>query len=213
MDVQIDLRVAELLASRLCHDLVGPIGAVNNGLELLEDEDVGMSDDALELTAGSARQAANALQFYRLAYGMAGSRLGADPSELRELVAGHLASGKATLDWAVERAPEGAPDGLPKLLLNLIALAEECLPRGGGLAASLAEIPGGVEVAVTAAGEGAGLRADAAAGLADSVVVDELTPRSVQGYFTRLLAKRVGADLGIDTPGPDTLKFSVTIAS
>ena len=36
MDQQIDLRVAELMASRLCHDLVGPIGAVNNGLELME---------------------------------------------------------------------------------------------------------------------------------------------------------------------------------
>ena len=68
MAFQIDMRVAELLASRLCHDLVGPIGAVNNGMELLEDEDLGMSEDAIQLSATSARQAANLLQFYRLAY-------------------------------------------------------------------------------------------------------------------------------------------------
>ena len=61
MAFQIDMQVAELLASRLCHDLVGPIGAVNNGMELLEDEDLGMSEDAIQLSASSARQAANLL--------------------------------------------------------------------------------------------------------------------------------------------------------
>src|SRR3546814_3632269 len=73
MDIKIDLRVAELLASRLCHDLVGPIGAVGNGLELLGDEEFGMADDAMKLTTSSARQASHILQFFRLAYGMAGA--------------------------------------------------------------------------------------------------------------------------------------------
>ncbi len=99
MAFQIDMRVAELLASRLCHDLVGPIGAVNNGMELLEDEDLGMSEDAIQLSASSARQAANLLQFYRLAYGMAGGRIGGDFGALQELAAGFLASTKTTLDW------------------------------------------------------------------------------------------------------------------
>ncbi len=95
MDFLIDMRVAELLASRLCHDLVGPIGAVNNGMELLEDEDLGMSDDAIQLSASSARQAANILQFYRLAYGMAGGRIGGGLGDLRELATGFLASSNA----------------------------------------------------------------------------------------------------------------------
>ncbi len=76
MDVQIDLRVAELLASRLCHDLVGPIGAVNNGMELLEDSDLDMAQDAVRLAGNSAEHASTLLQFFRLAYGMAGSRQG-----------------------------------------------------------------------------------------------------------------------------------------
>src|SRR3546814_21091256 len=90
MDIKIDRRVAELLASRLCHDLVGPIGAVGNGLELLGDEEFGMADDAMKLTTSSARQASHIMQFCRLAYGMAGARVGADYSAIRDLSAALL---------------------------------------------------------------------------------------------------------------------------
>ncbi len=209
----IDMRVAELLASRLCHDLVGPIGAVNNGMELLEDEDLGMSDDAIQLSASSARQAANILQFYRLAYGMSGGRIGGGLDDLRELATGFLASSKTTLDWTMVGQPAGElPEGLGKLLLNVIVLGEECLPRGGTLGVSLAEGPAGLEIAVTANGTGARLREESQFVLADDVVIDELTPRNVHGYFTRLLAQRMGSDLIIDSPGADRLRLSVTLA-
>jgi histidine phosphotransferase ChpT len=208
----IDMRVAELLASRLCHDLVGPIGAVNNGLELLEDEDLGMSDDAIQLSASSARQAANLLQIFRLAYGMAGARIGDDLGNLRDLATGFLASGKTMLDWTAVGPPAGnTPDGLGKLLLNLIVLGEECLPRGGTLGVSLAERPAGLEVAVTANGTGARLREESQLVLVDDAVIEELTPRNVHGYFTRLLAQRMGSDLAIDSPGIDSLRLSVTL--
>ncbi len=209
----IDMRVAELLASRLCHDLVGPIGAVNNGMELLEDEDLGMSDDAIELAASSARQAANLLQFFRLAYGMAGVRIGGDLGDLRELATGFLASSKTALDWtAVGQPAEETPGGLGKLLLNLIVLGEECLPRGGTLGVSLAEGMAGLEVAVTANGTGARLREESQLVLADDVVIEELTPRNVHGYFTRLLAQRMGSDLIIDSPGADSMRLSVMLS-
>ncbi len=212
MAFQIDMRVAELLASRLCHDLVGPIGAVNNGMELMADEDLGMSDDALRLAANSARQAANILQFYRLAYGMAGARIGDELSDLRELAAGFLASSKTTLDWAVRQAPADMPDGLGKLLLNMIGLAREALPRGGTLSISLLEGPAGLDASVTATGAGAKIREENRPALADDVAIEELTPRNVQGYFTRLLAQRMGSDLTIDSPSSDSLRFSVTLA-
>ena len=209
----IDMRVAELLASRLCHDLVGPIGAVNNGMELLEDEDLGMSDDAIQLAASSARQAANILQFYRLAYGMSGGRIGGDLGGLRELATGFLASSKTTLDWTMVGQPAGEmPEGLGKLLLNVIVLGEECLPRGGTLGVSLAEGPAGLELAVTANGTGARLREESEFVLADDVVIEELTPRNVHGYFTRLLAQRMGSDLIIDSPGADRMRLSVMLS-
>ena len=112
MDLTIDIRVAELLASRLCHDLVGPIGAVNNGIELMQDDSFGMADDALSLAAKSADQASNILQFFRLAYGMAGHRQGSDFGPVRDLVAGFLSHSKAELDWSSGAIPEGTPDGL-----------------------------------------------------------------------------------------------------
>ncbi len=209
----IDLRVAELLTSRLCHDLVGPIGAVNNGMELLEDEDLGMSDDAIQLSASSARQAANLLQFYRLAYGMASARIGDDLGNLRELAIGFLASSKTMLDWSAVGQPAGeTPDGLGKLLLNVIVLGDECLPRGGTLGVSLVEGAAGLEVGVTANGTGARLREESQLVLADDMVIEELTPRNVHGYFTRLLAQRMGSELIVDTPGADSLRLSVTLA-
>ncbi len=209
----IDMRVAELLASRLCHDLVGPIGAVNNGMELLEDEDLGMSDDAIQLSANSARQAASILQFYRLAYGMTCGRIGDDLGDLRQLATGFLATSKTPLDWPTVEQPAGdMPEGLGKLLLNVIVLGEECLPRGGTLGVSLAEGPAGLEVAVTAQGTGARLREESQIVLIDDMVIEELTPRNVHGYFTRLLAQRMGSDLNIDSPGADAVRLSVTLA-
>jgi histidine phosphotransferase ChpT len=210
--MKIDLRVAELLTSRLCHDLVGPIGAVGNGLELLGDEEFGMADDAMKLTTSSARQASNILQFFRLAYGMAGARVGPDYAQLRDLSAALLEPSRTKLDWAAVQAPEGAPDGLAKVLLNMVALGHEALPRGGRLKVAIASAPGSVEARVTAEGQDAHLRPESLAGLQDNVNLDEMTPRGVHGYFTRLVAKRLGGDLVLETPGPDSLMLRVAVA-
>lgn len=213
MDLKIDVRVAELLTSRLCHDLVGPIGAVGNGLELLADDEFGMAEDAMKLTTNSARQASNILQFFRLAYGMAGARVGADYSQIRDLSAALLETSRTRLQWTAVQAPDGAPDGLPKLVMNMIALGHEALPRGGDLVVEINPAPGGVEAAVTVSGQDAHLRPEALAGLQDTVDIDELTPRGVHGYFTKLMAKRLGSDLEIETLGADRLKFRALVTA
>ena len=213
MEMTVDLRVAELLASRLCHDLVGPIGAVGNGLELLADDEFGMADDAMQLTGNSARQASAILQFYRLAYGMAGARVGSDYSQLRDLTAALLASSKSELDWPTIQAPDGIPDGSGKLILNMVALAQEALPRGGKLAVSVAKGQGGFELQVTATGQDAHLRPECLAGLNDPVDMDELTPRGVHSYFTRIVAQRLGSTLEVATQGEGCLTFKVTLSA
>lgn len=213
MDLKIDVRVAELLASRLCHDLVGPIGAVGNGLELLADDEFGMAEDAMQLTTNSARQASNILQFFRLAYGMAGARVGADYTQIRDLSAALLETSRTKLDWTAVTAPEGAPDGIAKLVLNMIALAHEALPRGGTLNVDIAPGGGGIDCVVNAAGQDAHLRPETLAGLQDEINLEELSPRGVHGYFTRTVAKRLGSDLVIETPGPDSVQFRVTLAT
>lgn len=208
MSFKIDLRVAELLASRLCHDLVGPVGAVNNGLELLADEDVTGDAESVALVSRSARHAGNILQFYRLAYGLAGQALNSDLSEPKRLTERFLGDGKVKLDWQAVSLPQDAPEGLPKLLLNLIALAVEALPRGGTIVVAVSS---GWTLEVTAVGEGAALRPETAAALVPDTSVENLTPRQVQGYFTALLAGRLGGRLSTE-PADNRVLFTATIS-
>ena len=101
-----DLRIAELLCSRLCHDLVSPIGAVNNGVELME-EFGGASDEAMALIGASGKQAARRLQYYRIAFGLAGSQIAQSLDDTKAVVTGFLEGGKVAADWdpATTQAP------------------------------------------------------------------------------------------------------------
>jgi histidine phosphotransferase ChpT len=211
MELKIDMRVAELLASRLCHDLVGPIGAVNNGMELMEDESFGMADDAMALAANSAEQASTLLQFYRLAYGMAGQRHGGDVEPIRALAASFLTHSKTELDWPSGPIPEGMPEGAMKMLLNLIVLAAEALPRGGTVGVAMSRGGGGLELEVKAVGADAGLREEAKAGMVEDVAVENLTPRNVHGYFTQQLAKRLGGKLSTEEISRGALRLAVAL--
>lgn len=208
MTLQIDLQVAELLASRLCHDLVGPIGAVSNGIELLADGDTDMADDALQLSSRSAGQANVLLQFYRMAYGMAGNRQGGDLAPMRELAQQFFSHQKSSLEWAESPAPPGLPESAGKLILNMLVLAAESLPRGGTVGVLLSKDGEASEIAVVAVGADAGLRDEMRSGLKEDVSVEDLTPRSVHGYFTRLLARRMGGSLEAVPAGPGQLRIS-----
>ena len=158
MDVQIDLRVVELLSSRLCHDLVGPVGAVNNGLELLEDGIDDMGPEAMKLAAESGARAARSLQYFRFAYGMAGSRVGGKLDELRDLAAGFFGNEKVKLSWPAQDVPAEVPEDLGKLLLNMLLIGAEALPMGGGLAVEIAAGEGSLRAGGTATGERAAVR-------------------------------------------------------
>ncbi|MGH6962375.1 MAG: histidine phosphotransferase family protein, partial [Dongiaceae bacterium] len=137
MGVKVDLRVLELLASRVCHDLISPIGAVGNGLELLEDADDEMNADALKLSANCVRRASALLEFFRMAYGTAGSDTGLRWETAKQLAEGLVDGPKTTLVWGA--APDGlnVPAMAPKLALNLVLLGTEVLPRGGEIVVAL----------------------------------------------------------------------------
>ncbi|WP_020592232.1 histidine phosphotransferase family protein [Kiloniella laminariae] len=199
MSDQVDFRVLELLTSRLCHDLVGPVGAVNNGLELMEDDSFGMAADALKLATGSAVQAAATLQFYRIAYGLAGSRLGSDFATLNQLASNYLKHTKAEFNWPNLTVPEGLPEDGGKILLNLIAFGLEMLPRGGVITAHSGEADNRTFVAVTVAGESVAIREEVRYAISEKVDPGELTPRNVHAYFTRFLAQRRGSDLLVNS--------------
>ena len=206
----VDLRVFEILASRLCHDIVGPVGAVNNGMEILEDDDPDMTEDALALVANSARQASDALQFYRLAYGMAGAQLGNELSDVVRITERYLSKSKALLEWSQASLPLSAPSGTGKLLLNMTALASECLPRGGSISVSVRETSLGAALMVVARGQGAALRDELTGVFEEGVDVEDLSPRNIQGYFTAHLARALGATLKIASE-PDRMIFEVEL--
>lgn len=214
LDNPLDVRVLELLVSRLCHDMVSPIGAVNNGIELIKEIGEEMGEQATDLIAQSGRLAAARLQCFRLAYGSAGGQRSVGVLEIREIADGWLAGGKAAMDWRVEPAalPAEPPVGWAKLLLNAIMLADEALGFGGSIvvASDRADRSGGV--LITATGRGAALGDERRGALDGAVPADALTPRTVHAYATGLFARHYGLALTCEQPAPDRLVLRLATA-
>src|ERR1700749_4562822 len=127
------LELAALLCSRGCHDLISPVGAIVNGLEVLDDNPKPEDREfALDLIRKSARTASARLQFCRLAFGAAGSA-GAeiDPGDAEKMARGHIEDGKTTIAWNLPRLL--LPKNRVKLLLNMMVIAQHTIPRGGTL--------------------------------------------------------------------------------
>jgi histidine phosphotransferase ChpT len=205
----IDLRVAELLASRMCHDLISPIGAVTNGIELIEEEGGKIAADALDLAGRSARQASRLLQFYRIAFGLGGSFSGSRLSEVRDLAEGFLSGSRHKLDWP------GSPEdplasGLGKLILNMVLVAADCLPRGGRIGVAMQGSEGWTAAAVTAEGD-VRVSEEIRSAMSDAADPQALTPRTVQAYFTALIAIRAGGELITAEPDAQTLRLTVAV--
>jgi histidine phosphotransferase ChpT len=201
-----DLEFAALLVSRVCHDLVSPVGAVVNGLEVLEDEtDLAMRADALRLVAASAEQAAARLQFARIAFGAAGSA-GAelDLTEVGRIMSGLLKGGKVELLW---RAPIlNWPKDWAKLLMNVVLAAAECLPRGGKVIVETEGDGRSPRFKITATGMVARLSAEAERALSGEPA-GMLDGRSIQPYLTYQLAKGLNAGLTV-TPAENEVRFT-----
>src|SRR5579859_5883548 len=180
-------RLAELLCARLCHDLAGAVGAVSAGAELLAEEGPAspMAAEAVSLLADSAASMTARLRFLRLALGNASASA---PNEARALAAAFLEKGfpqgEWKLDWPMGQAAAKSPDQA-KLLLNLVCLAQDCLPRGGVIAVR----PG--DAALVAARGAALTQSESVQGLA-AADLSALGPRSGQGAYTAFLAARLG---------------------
>ena len=183
----IDMRVCELLSARLCHDLAGPIAAIANGAERLDDDDADFAREAATLISGSAATAARRLQLFRYVFGFSrGAHAGPPPHALGiEYFAG---SGVECVYSDPVRALE--PEW-QRLACNLLFVGADGLPRGGRLA--LEEAPGGIVLSAT--GEGNGLPQESRDALALTAPVAELTSRSVTAYFAGMLASSLGRRL------------------
>lgn len=188
--------LAALLCSRLCHDMLSPVGALNNGLELLADEkDPEMRQRCLELLEQSARTSADKLKFFRLAYGAAGGYGDAVPTEEPRALVQALArgNGRVALNWTVVEEVLSKP--AVKVLLNLAAIGLDALPRGGTLDVG-AELRGGAaEIVIRAAGSRIAFDATIGAALDGSLAEDALSTRTAPAWMIRQLAADMGGGL------------------
>jgi len=216
MGVMLDLHVVQLLNSRLCHDLVGPVGAVNNGLELAADGGPeGFDVEAMDLVKSSAQQVTERLMFFRVAFGLAAGSV-KTLQEAKKLLGKGVVGEKNTLIWPDEEI-EGAwlyGDQALKLFLNMVHLAGECLPRGGDIEIFIEPDTGGnadrVNFTITAAGQGARIEESVLAAMMGQVEEDDLSPRSSQGYLLRRIAESCNGSLSVDYPQEDMVAIRGT---
>lgn len=197
-----ELRLAELLSTRLCHDLTGPIGAVNNGAEFLNEEGFSMREQAIELIIGSAKQAVIRLQFYRQAYGRVNYQGEASLDEFRSLAREFFEESRVELDWPNEYADAAdvsVSRKMAKLVVNALILISGALPRGGSISVEVGKQEDG-QAKVKVHGEGATVKMDADMldALSLKASLNDLTPKNVQPYYMGKLAKLIGVQLTHD---------------
>ncbi|MBN9532341.1 MAG: histidine phosphotransferase [Alphaproteobacteria bacterium] len=190
-----DIEFAAFLVSRVCHDLVGPLGAVVNGLEVLEDErDAAMRADALKLVTSSAEQALARLQFMRIAFGAAGSA-GAelDLGEVGRLVTGLVEGTKIAVDW--QAAPVHWPKDWAKLLMNATVLAADCLPRGGHVTVTTSTDEHAPAFTVTGVGQNARVPDEVEKAVRGDATATPHDARGIQPYLAHKLSRSLNAGL------------------
>lgn len=197
-----DLDLAALLCSRVCHDIISPVGAIANGLELMDDPDVDaeMKATALDMVRSSAKTATAKLKFCRIAFGASGSA-GAqiDLGEAGETAKAFVGDEKIKLDWQAPR--ENRPKAEVKLILNMLMLAMAGIPRGGVVTVAV----DGRNFNVSAKGERAKVPQAMADVLTGAVAADTLDARMVQPYYSKLLAQSAGLTLAIAMAGDDVV--------
>ncbi len=195
------LDLAALLCSRVCHDLINPIGAIVNGLEVLDEEkDEGTRSFALDLIKKSASTASAKLQFCRIAFGAAGSA-GAqiDLGDAEKIARGFLEDDKTNLAWNLPRAL--LPKNRVKLLLNLLLIAGQTIPRGGQLTVDPLGSGGTMGFKVIAIGANAKIQPAAASLLAGETGGEALDAHRIQPFYAGLLANDCGVKTAIAMEG------------
>lgn len=211
-----NLKMAELLCTRLCHDLTGPIGAVNNGAEFLSEDGFGMQGQAVELIITSAAQAVTRLQFYRMAYGKINDQGEASLSDTKHITEEFFAGSKIAIDWPdsqTDAAEVSVSRKKARLLLNMIVIASGALIRGGTLSVRLSKKDDGSQVvSVTATGAMIKWDKEVEDAMHARVGLDHITPKTVQAYLTSQLADELRVQLGLDVQETALTIMATTLA-
>ena len=206
------VELASLLCSRLCHDLLSPVGALNNGIELLADEhDPEMRARCLDLLAESARASANKLKFFRLAFGAAGGFADVvDTREARVAIEGLFgADGRIQLGWMVDE-PTMSKAAL-KVLLNIVLIAGDALVRGGSLDVGAEKNEAGLDIVVRAEGTRIVLDPELKKVLTGETSEDEVAPRAAAAWLAHCLVEEGGGQIQVADGEANMLIIGATL--
>ncbi len=181
--------LAALLSARICHDLISPIGALSAALEVFDDDDnIDMREDAMDLIRVSSLQANAKLQFLRLAFGAGGSAPGIiGVQELKKLTMGVYGDAKASLSWQL--GIEGLDKPSSRLLLNLVMLAVQAVPRGGDVVITGSAQGGMTRLSLVASGPKARLAEAVSKALSGKAPDDGWDGRTVQPFYAGMIAR------------------------
>jgi histidine phosphotransferase ChpT len=186
--------LAALLCSRVCHDIISPVGAINNGLELLDEG--GADEDAMNLIRASARNASARLQFARIAFGAAGSAgMLIDTGDAEAVAIAFLKNEKPELVWNGRRAL--LPKNKVKLLLNLILIANGAIPRGGKITVRLEDLETEPRFVLSASGPMVRVPPKFLELHSGNRPEEAIDAHAVQPYYTLLLAREAGMTISI----------------
>lgn len=211
---QSELRIIELVAAKICHDIAGPVGAIANGVELLADIANDIDPEIVGLIESSAKQVRRRLQYFRAALG-SGSSLpeSGKLAAIKNLAGEMFADSKITLDWApIAPAAESATGRMAgKLLLNLLLIAQDALPRGGTLAIGCAVEGSRLRIRMTGQGPGARLPDDMAQAIGGRISAADTAPKTVLCILARRIVSALGGKLNVSGPANDAVEISAEL--
>ena len=190
--------LAALLCSRVCHDVISPVGAIVNGLEVLEDEkDPEMRNFAFELIRKSAHTASARLQYCRLAFGAAGSAgASIDTGDAENVARNLFVDDRTKLEWNAPRAL--MPKNKVKLVLNLCMIASATIPRGGVITVNISDTDGYTDVSVTTKGSHLRLADSVPTLLAGEPKTGHVDAHGIQAFYAGLIARECAMDVNVD---------------
>lgn len=203
------LRLAQLMCSRLCHDLITPVGAISTGLEIMEESDGEIDDELMSLTSTSAKNAAQRLIYYRAAFGFSSVASLDSFEKIRNVLDMYLRTCKLNVEWECSQTIDQATlkDNV-RIIINLAGILAESAPYGGQFKISLKQIDDVLNCSYTLTGDLVGLKSDTKRAMQGLLDEQDVTPHTVQSYLTKLFVDMKNGDLTILADSKEKIEVS-----
>ena len=202
-ELRLHPRIVDLICSRICHDVINPVSAINNGIELIADMGEGVDGEAFSLVADSAAIVAARLNVMRYCFGAAGPSF----DEVRTAALAYFEGGKITVNWPRQGLLDVSgemKEAFPKMVLNTVLLAAEAV----GIAGTVTLEAGAAgSLTISAEATRSTIRTDVLAGM--GAAPESLEAKTIQAYYTGVIAERFGYRLD-KTVDEKTVAFRIT---